>query len=156
MKIILTEGQAGRLVEKEIDGAASGSPGINYSDKIDGNSPEIKRLVGKMKTMYKVLKKGSGKVTTRQNAPFMVTYELPPIEEVEFNFYMSRDNGVICEIFTLPYGKRQKIKFAITNFDEFPDIAEEYSMEEFANSIHGVLFSGCVQKRFKNFGIKIW
>mgnify|MGYP000147041842 CR=1 FL=1 len=53
-------------------------------------------------------------------------------------------------------GKRQKIKFTITNFDEFPHIAEEYSMEEFADKIHDVLFAECVQKRFKNFGIKIW
>jgi hypothetical protein len=156
MKIILTEVQAGRLVENEIEAASDGSPIVRYNDNIDSNSPEIKRLVGKMKTMYKVLKKGSGKLTTRQNKPFMVIYELPPIEEVEFVLYKNKDEGVICEIYTVFFDTKKTIKFTITNFDEFPDIAKDYTMEEFANSSYSLLFSACVMKRFKNFGIKIW
>jgi hypothetical protein len=157
MKIILTEVQASRLVEIEIEDASPDMPRINYSDNIDGNSPEIKRLIGKMKTMYKVLKKGSGEVNISDETLLaMVTYELPPIEEVEFHFYMSRDEGVIHEIFTEPYGSKNQAKFIITNFDEFPEIAKYYTMEEFADKIHPVLFSECVQRRFKNFGIKIW
>jgi hypothetical protein len=156
MKIILTEAQASRLVEIEIEDASPGMPRINYSDNIDGNSAEIKRLIGKMKTMYKVLKKGSGEVTTRQGAPFMVTYELPPIEYVNFHLYKSIDKDIVCEVFTEPYNSKHQVKFTITNFDEFPDIAEYYTMEEFANTIRSVLFSECIQRRFKNFGIKIW
>jgi hypothetical protein len=157
MKIILTEVQASRLVENEIEDASPGMPKIYYSDNIDGNSPEIKRLIGKMKTMYKVLKKGSGEVNISDETLLaMVTYELPPIEEVEFNFYMSRDEGVIANIHTQPHGSKNQAKFIITNFDEFPEIAKYYTMEEFADKIHQVLFSECVQRRFKNFGIKIW
>jgi hypothetical protein len=157
MKIILTEAQASRLVEIEIEDASPGMPRINYSDNIDGNSPEIKRLIGKMNTMYKVLKKGSGEVNISDETLLaMVTYELPPIEDVEFHFYMSRGEGIIYEIFTEPYDSKNQAKFTITNYDEFPEIAKYYTMEEFADKIHPVLFSECVQKRFKNFGIKIW
>ncbi len=164
MKIILTEAQASRLVEIEIEDASPGMPRINYSDNFDGNSPEIKRFIGKMKTMYKVLKKGSGEVNisdswftkSSETLLAMVTYELPPIEEVEFHFYMSRDEGIIHEIFTEPYDSKSQAKFIITNYDEFPEIAKYYTMEEFADKIHPVLFSECVQRRFKNFGIKIW
>jgi hypothetical protein len=153
MKILLTESQVGILIENEIYGL----PTINYSDKIDGDSPEIKRLVKKMKTIYGVFKKGSGKVNISDETLLgMVTYELPPIEEVEFNFYMSRDEGVVAEILTESYGNPHKVKFTITNFDEFPDITKYYTMEEFADNIYQVLFSECVQNRFKNFGIKIW
>jgi hypothetical protein len=153
MKILLTESQVGILIENEI----SGLPTIHYSDKIDGDSPEIKRLVKKMKTIYRVFKKGSGRVNISDETLLgMVTYELPPIEEVEFNFYMSRDEGVVSEIFTQPYNSPHKVKFTITNFDEFPHITKYYTMEEFADTIYHVLFSECVQNRFKNFGIKIW
>jgi hypothetical protein len=107
--------------------------------------------------MYKVLKKGSGEVNISDETLLaMVTYELPPIEEVEFNFYMSRDEGVIANIHTQPHGSKNQARFTITNFDEFPEIAKYYTMEEFADKIHQVLFSECVQRRFKNFGIKIW
>jgi hypothetical protein len=153
MKIVISEQQLKRIITEE---SSNGLPTIHYSDNIDGDNPEIMRLVKKMKTIYGAFKKGSGKVTTRQNAPFMVTYELPPIEEVNFNFYMSLDEGVIAEILTEPYGNTHEIKFTITNFDEFPDIAEHYTMEEFADSIHSVLLAGCVKKRFTNFGINIW
>lgn len=154
MKIVISEQQLKRIITEE---SSNDLPTIHYSDNIDGNSPEIMRLVKKMKTIYGAFKKGSGRVNISDETLLgMVTYELPPIEEVEFNFYMSRDEGVVSEILTQPYGSPHKVKFTITNFDEFPDITKYYTMEEFADNIYQVLFSECVQKRFTDFGIKIW
>jgi len=154
MKIVISEQQLKRIITEQ---SSNDLPTINYSDKIDGDSPEIKRLVKKMKTIYGVFKKGFGKVNISDETLLgTVTYELPPIEEVEFNFYMSGDEGVVSEILTQPYNSPHKVKFTITNFDEFPHIKKYYTMEEFVDNIYQVLFSECVQNRFKNFGIKIW
>lgn len=157
MKIVLTEKQTERLIENDISSREPGMPTIIYQDAIDKDKPEIKRIVDKMMMIYKVFKKGSAKVTTRQNQPFMVEYELPPIESTEFVLYMSRDEGVIANIHTEPHGSTDKVKFVITNFDEFPDIAEMgYTMETFVNKNTGVFLAGALQNKFRQFGIKIW
>lgn len=158
MKVLLTESQAERLIEDVVVPSGPGTPVIMCQDGIDINSPEIKRLIDKMKTLYNVFKKGSGNVITRDNQELMVEYELPPIEKVEFIIYKSNFDGNVPNIYTRPYNSEFEPKFVVTNFDEFPDLGMmgSYTMEEFADSNKSIFFAGTVQKKFSQFGIKIW
>ena len=106
------------------------------------------RMIAKAKTVYKVYKKGRGKVRSSWTAPIDLSYELPDMDKCLFQVRPSWDDRddlmVVITMF-------ERVKYKIHNLDELGDgLTEKSILKQYVGEIEYVY-----RKKFDQFGIAI-